>query len=80
MLFRSIKATLELSLAERGMPVALKLVSAIDGDGGRLDPTEVVLRLKTRRFADGYWLDTGHLNAGQIKDGHLDAARTGTGL
>ena len=75
-----IKATLELSHAERGMPVALKLVSAIDGDGGRLDPTEVVLRLKTRRFAVGYWLDTGHLNAGQIKDGHLDAARTGTGL
>lgn len=56
-----LKVTLELMPAERGKPASLKLVSAIDGDGGRLDPDEIVMRLKTRRFGDGYWLDTGHM-------------------
>ncbi len=58
-----LKVMLELAPQERGKPVDLKLVSAIDGDGGRVEPSEVVLRLKSRSFADGYWLDTGHLGA-----------------
>ena len=63
-----IKTTVELAPPERGKPASLKLVAAVDADGGRLDPLDIVLRLKTRRFAEGYWLDTGH----------LVAARTGT--
>lgn len=58
-----LRLGLELTPAERGQPLRLKLVSAVDGDGVRLDPSEVVLLLKTRSFADGYWLDTGHLIA-----------------
>ena len=55
-----LRVTLELVQPERGQPAGLKLVSAIDGDGGRLDPSEIILRLKTRSFADGHWLDSGH--------------------
>ncbi len=64
-----LRVTLELVQSERGQPAGLALVSAIDGDGGRLDPSEIVLRLKTRRFTEGHWLDTGH----------FAAAPTGTG-
>lgn len=56
-----LRVVLELKPSERGQPLDLKLVSVADRDGGRLDPSEVVLRLKTRRFAEGHWLDTGHL-------------------
>ncbi len=61
-----VRAMIELVEAERGRPTGLKLVSAVDGDGGRLDPGEIVLRLKTRSFGDGYWLDTGLLDVGSL--------------
>ncbi len=64
-----LKVTLELAPPERGKPAELKLVSAIDGDGGRLDPSEIVLRMKTRSFAYGYWLDTGLLAVGDTGAG-----------
>lgn len=56
-----VKATVELTPPEHGKPVALKLVSAHDADGNRLDATELALRLKTRRFPDAHWLDCGRL-------------------
>lgn len=64
-----LRVTLELAQPERGQPAGLALVQALDGDGGRLDPGEIILRLKTRRFADGHWLDSGR----------IASAPTGTG-
>lgn len=59
-----VKVTLDLVPSERGRTSELRLLSAVDGDGGRLDPGEIGLRLKTRRFTDGYWMDTGLLDLG----------------
>ena len=56
-----LKVTVEQLAPDRGQPVQLKLVSAFDADGNRLDASEIGLRLKTRRFAGGHWLDTGRL-------------------
>ena len=64
-----LRVTLELAQPERGQPAGLALVQALDGDGGRLDPSEIILRLKTRSFADGHWLDSGR----------FASAPTGTG-
>jgi hypothetical protein len=57
-----LRVSVELLQPERGKPGGLVLGSVIDGDGGRIDPSEIVVRLKTRRFRDGHWLDTGHLD------------------
>ncbi|MCC7160025.1 MAG: hypothetical protein IT281_10900 [Ignavibacteria bacterium] len=56
-----MKIVLELHPGDRTKPFDLKLISVADRDGGRLDPGEIVLRLKTSRSAEGHWLDTGHL-------------------
>ena len=55
-----LRVNLEVVEPEHGNPGGIRMVAAIDGDGGRLDISEVVLRLKTRRFEDGHWRDTGH--------------------
>ena len=57
-----LKLTIEYVPPDRGRPVQLKLVSAFDADGNRLDASEIALQLKTRRFGDGHWLDTGRLD------------------
>ncbi len=57
------RLTLEFTPATRGRASQLRIAAAVDGDGGRIDEEDLVLRLQTRRSSAGHWLDTGHLVA-----------------